>query len=124
PARPAADPAEPDAPGGWRTGGAHDLRDDPYPGHDLAGPGVDAPPGDSGRSGSVCRLRAAAPGPDAESFLEASPDTDGAARQTLAHFWLVTEDADLSLARMELARAGVTVEQGPVMRSDRTRRLA
>ena len=56
--------------------------------------------------------------------LVASPDTDGAVRQNLAHFWLVTEDADLSLARMELARAGVTVEQGPVMRSDRTRRLA
>ena len=49
--------------------------------------------------------------------LVASPDTDGAVRQNLAHFCLVTEDADLSLARMELARAGVTVEQGPVMRS-------
>jgi catechol 2,3-dioxygenase-like lactoylglutathione lyase family enzyme len=38
-------------------------------------------------------------------------------RPNLAHFCMVTEDADLSTVAQELSGANVTVEQGPAMRS-------
>jgi catechol 2,3-dioxygenase-like lactoylglutathione lyase family enzyme len=49
--------------------------------------------------------------------LVASPDTNGGIRQNLAHFCVVTEDADLTGARQDLSRAGVKIEEGPAMRS-------
>jgi catechol 2,3-dioxygenase-like lactoylglutathione lyase family enzyme len=49
--------------------------------------------------------------------LVAAPGAAGDARQNLAHFCVVTEDADLTAAARELERAGVKVEQGPALRS-------
>jgi catechol 2,3-dioxygenase-like lactoylglutathione lyase family enzyme len=49
--------------------------------------------------------------------LVGSADANSASSPNLAHFCIVAEEADMRRAADELERAGVHVEQGPVMRS-------
>jgi catechol 2,3-dioxygenase-like lactoylglutathione lyase family enzyme len=49
--------------------------------------------------------------------LVAADGTNGTARQNLAHFCMVTDDPDLTSTAQDLSRAGVHVEEGPIMRS-------
>jgi catechol 2,3-dioxygenase-like lactoylglutathione lyase family enzyme len=49
--------------------------------------------------------------------LVASPSSDGRTRTNLAHFCLVTDDAEFDSLRSALGAAGVRIDEGPVMRS-------
>jgi catechol 2,3-dioxygenase-like lactoylglutathione lyase family enzyme len=49
--------------------------------------------------------------------LVAAPPAATGTRSNLAHFCLVTDSSDLEAATQQLARAGVSIEQGPGVRS-------
>jgi catechol 2,3-dioxygenase-like lactoylglutathione lyase family enzyme len=49
--------------------------------------------------------------------LVAAPDTARAAGSNLAHFCLVTDDADIAARARALTDAGVRIEEGPAIRS-------
>ncbi len=49
--------------------------------------------------------------------LVAADSAEKNPHQNLAHFCMVTDDADLEAAMRELDQAGITVDEGPVMRS-------